>query len=99
MDLNPAPFRGDAGIAHVSEDFFKMTFFGANVSCDLLCLAPRCIPSLPHRARAGNTLMPPLRMASGVQLALVFLSLPGRVLGSEIRPRKFKWVAFAQSLP
>lgn len=32
MDLNPAPFRGDAGIPHVSEDFFKMTFFGANVS-------------------------------------------------------------------
>jgi len=25
-----------------------------------------------------------------VQLALAFLSLPGRVLGSEIRPRKFK---------
>lgn len=24
------------------------------------------------------------------QLALVFLSLPGRVLGSEIRPRRFK---------
>jgi hypothetical protein len=31
MDVNPAPFRGDAGIAHVSEDFFKMTFLGANV--------------------------------------------------------------------
>ena len=27
-----------------------------------------------------------------MQLALVFLSLPGRVLGSEIRPRKFKCV-------
>lgn len=52
MDLNPAPFRGDAGIPHVSEDFFKACFLGAN-------------------------------------LALAFLSLPGRVIGSEIRPRKF----------
>ena len=31
QDLNPAPFRGDAKIAHVSEDFFKMCFVGANV--------------------------------------------------------------------
>ena len=31
QDLNPAPFRGDAKIAHVNEDFFKMFFVGANV--------------------------------------------------------------------
>ena len=38
MDVNPAPFRGDAGIAHVSEDFFKMTFLGANVRTMLAAL-------------------------------------------------------------
>ena len=31
QDLNPAPFRGDAKIPHVNEDFFKMFFVGANV--------------------------------------------------------------------
>lgn len=31
MDLNPAPYRGDSGIAHVSEEFFKISFIGANV--------------------------------------------------------------------
>ncbi len=45
MDLNPAPFRGDSGIPHVSEEFFKMTFIGANVRstlCRAYMLLPYC---------------------------------------------------------
>lgn len=41
--------------------------------------------------RVASTLpKPDITTCSVTQLALVFLSLPGRVLGSEIRPRRFK---------
>ena len=32
MDFNPSPYRGDPKVPHVSEDFFKIYFAGANVS-------------------------------------------------------------------
>ncbi|CAL5228533.1 g11687 [Coccomyxa viridis] len=51
-DFNPNPYRGEASIPHVSEDFFKVYFVGA-------------------------------------QLALGILMFPGRILGSEVRPRKY----------
>ena len=30
-DFNPNPYRGEASIPHVSEDFFKVYFIGAQV--------------------------------------------------------------------
>lgn len=86
MDLNPAPFRGDAGIPHVSEDFFKMCFIGSNVSVMAACRGVWILPLLSVSLRKLTW----LTSHRAVQLALAFLSLPGRVLGSEIRPRKFK---------
>ncbi|BDA51048.1 hypothetical protein COCOBI_17-2680 [Coccomyxa sp. Obi] len=51
-DFNPNPYKGEESIPHVSEDFFKVYFMGA-------------------------------------QLALGLLLFPGRILGSEMRPRKY----------
>lgn len=31
-DFNPNPYRGEASIPHVSEDFFKVYFVGAQVT-------------------------------------------------------------------
>ena len=31
-DFNPNPYRGEASIPHVSEDFFKVYFIGAQVN-------------------------------------------------------------------
>lgn len=31
-DFNPNPYRGEASIPHVSEDFFKIYFAGAQVN-------------------------------------------------------------------
>ncbi|KAK9804218.1 hypothetical protein WJX72_001768 [[Myrmecia] bisecta] len=52
MDMFSNPYRGDASIPHVKEDFFKMYFVGA-------------------------------------QVGLALMLLPGRVLGSEVRPRRW----------
>ena len=30
-DFNPNPYRGEASVPHVSEDFFKVYFLGAQV--------------------------------------------------------------------
>lgn len=51
-DFYATPYKGDPAIPHVSEDFFKVVFAGANI-------------------------------------ALAALSLPGRFMGSEVRPRKY----------
>jgi hypothetical protein len=53
----------------------------------MICIAARadCMARL-----ASSLPKPDITPCSVMQLALVFLSLPGRVLGSEIRPRRFK---------
>ena len=35
-DFNPNPYRGEASIPHVSEEFFKVYFVGAQVMAELL---------------------------------------------------------------
>jgi hypothetical protein len=96
MDLNPAPYRGDAGIPHVSEEVCKMAFFASNVRNNYAsprvhvyqaCLLQRFEDHFIC-ASAMLVVWCDLTMFS-LQLALVALSLPGRVFGSEIRPRKF----------
>ena len=37
-DFNPNPYRGEASIPHVSEDFFKVYFVGAQVSAGIFCV-------------------------------------------------------------
>uniref|UniRef100_A0A061RCY1 Uncharacterized protein n=1 Tax=Tetraselmis sp. GSL018 TaxID=582737 RepID=A0A061RCY1_9CHLO len=41
MDFNPSPYRGDPKIPHVSEDFFKIYFAGANLGLALLSFPGR----------------------------------------------------------
>uniref|UniRef100_A0A7S3CSE0 Uncharacterized protein n=2 Tax=Eukaryota TaxID=2759 RepID=A0A7S3CSE0_9SPIT len=40
-DFNPAPYRGDPKIPHVTEDFFKIYFTGANLALGMLTLPGR----------------------------------------------------------
>ena len=36
-DFNPNPYRGEESIPHVSEDFFKVYFMGAQVRIQYFC--------------------------------------------------------------
>ena len=133
-DFNPSPYRGEASIPHVSEDFFKVYFMGAQVHhlrCYVKCLKyaisvfTLCAEGLgaivfhePATSRLDDIVWPTsmftklmftlsvqrtflgrpqesclsddVSNACALQLALGFLLLPGRILGSEIRPRKYK---------
>ena len=75
-DFNPSPYRGDANIGHVSEDLFRMYFVGSNVRIQ------HCFCTFSYTHSCNITFV--------MQLALAFGMLPGRILGSEVRPRKYK---------
>ena len=83
-DFNPSPYRGDANIGHVSEELFKMYFVGSNVSFYIDAVVLRLLDAY------ALTLARPCIVFRSLQLALAIGMLPGRVLGSEIRPRKYK---------
>ena len=101
-DFNPNPYRGEASIPHVSEEFFKVYFIGAQVRKQMsACLhfPGSCLTIFLHHDRIPTT--PPILIwedicllrshkINAMQLALGFLLFPGRILGSEIRPRKYK---------
>lgn len=77
-DLFGAAYRGDPSIPHVSEDFFKLVLVSANVRA-----MRSCARSAAGAVVTGRHYMP--------QAALLCVSMPGRILGSEVRPRKFKY--------
>lgn len=88
--------QGPPSVPHVNEDFFKAYFGAAHVSeggCPDLehtyaCCQASARPSVAHRASPGRALIPvPLAL---LQLAVAICSFPGRILGSEVRPRRFK---------
>ena len=85
QDLNPAPFRGDAKIPHVSEDFFKMFFVGANVRKDL------CTPPPPPR-RPSST---------GPCATAVCLShcAPARAVVDVLEHRACRWLWCSPACP
>lgn len=83
-DFNPSPYRGDGNIGHVSEDLFKMYFVGSNVSTRSESVSLRAANLL------GPSHMRSELICGWLQLALLMASLPGNVLGSELRPRKYK---------
>ena len=85
------PFMGPESVPHVSADFFKVYFAGAHVSR---------AHSVANNHVDGRNVCPhadrvPLDDSRGVvccvlQLAVWLCAMPGRILGMEVRPRKFK---------
>jgi len=91
-DFNPNPYRGEASIPHVSEEFFRVYFVGSQVRApptiqDVILKLPRALGNEPIRP---YDLVTVLRVSGVMQIALGVLMFPGRILGSEMRPRKYK---------